>query len=69
MRVGIFGSKYQVEKQSQIKRLFEKLISQEADVYKRQGYASDAGRTLVDTVPFRRLFCPLLCDLAATLPF
>lgn len=33
MRVGIFGSKYQVEKQSQIKRLFEKLISQEAEIY------------------------------------
>lgn len=33
MKVGIFGSEYQVEKQSQIKRLFEKLISQEAEIY------------------------------------
>lgn len=33
MKVGIFGSEYQVEKQSQIKRLFEKLRSQEAEVY------------------------------------
>lgn len=33
MKVGVFGSEYQVEKQSQIRRLFEKLISQEAEIY------------------------------------
>lgn len=33
MKVGVFGSEYQVEKQSIIRRLFEKLRSQEAEVY------------------------------------
>lgn len=33
MRVGIFGSEYQIEKQSVIKRLFEKLHAQEAKIY------------------------------------
>lgn len=33
MKVGIFGSEYQIEKQSIIKRLFEKLRSQEAEVF------------------------------------
>lgn len=33
MRVGVFGSEYQEEKQSVIKRLFEKLHAQEAEVY------------------------------------
>lgn len=33
MKVGVFGSEYQVEKQNQIKRLFEKLRSQEAEIY------------------------------------
>lgn len=33
MKVGIFGSQYQVEKQSLIRRLFEKLYTLEAEVY------------------------------------
>lgn len=33
MKVGVFGSEYQAEKQSVIKRLFEKLRSQEVEVY------------------------------------
>ncbi len=33
MRVGIFGSEYQVERQSLIKRLFEELRIREAEVY------------------------------------
>lgn len=33
MKVGVFGSEYQQEKQNIIKRLFEKLRSQEAEVY------------------------------------
>lgn len=33
MKVGVFGSEYQVEKQNIIKRLFEKLRSQEAEIY------------------------------------
>lgn len=33
MKVGVFGSEYQVEKQSIIKRLFEKLHAQEAEIY------------------------------------
>lgn len=33
MKVGVFGSEYQQEKQNIIKRLFEKLHSQEAEVY------------------------------------
>ena len=33
MKVGIFGSEYQIERQNLIKRLFEKLREQEADIY------------------------------------
>ena len=33
MKVGIFGSEYQVERQSLLKRLFDKLRSQEAEIY------------------------------------
>lgn len=33
MKVGVFGSEYQIEKQNQIKRLFEKLISLESIIY------------------------------------
>lgn len=33
MKVGIFGSAHQIEKQSQIKRLFEKLRELEAEIY------------------------------------
>lgn len=33
MKVGVFGSAYQVEKQNQIKRLFEKLRELDAEVY------------------------------------
>lgn len=33
MKVGVFGSEYQAEKQSVIRRLFEKLRAQEAEVY------------------------------------
>lgn len=33
MKVGIFGSEHQLDKQSVIKRLFEKLHSQEAEIY------------------------------------
>lgn len=33
MKVGIFGSEYQMEKQNIIKRLFEKLRFQEAEIY------------------------------------
>lgn len=33
MKVGIFGSEYQLEKQNLLKRLFAKLRSQEADIY------------------------------------
>lgn len=33
MRVGVFGSEYQVERQSLIKRLFEKLHTLEAEIY------------------------------------
>lgn len=33
MKVGVFGSEYQAEKQSVIKRMFEKLRSQEVEVY------------------------------------
>lgn len=33
MKVGVFGSEYQMEKQNIIKRLFEKLRSQEAEIY------------------------------------
>lgn len=33
MRVGVFGSEYQVERQSLIKRLFEKLHALEAEIY------------------------------------
>lgn len=33
MKVGVFGSEYQREKQNIIKRLFEKLRSQEAEIY------------------------------------
>lgn len=33
MKVGVFGSEYQAEKQSQIKRLFEKLIALESEIY------------------------------------
>ena len=32
MKVGIFGSEYQIERQNLIKRLFEKLREQEADI-------------------------------------
>lgn len=31
MKVGVFGSEYQAEKQSVIKRMFEKLRSQEVE--------------------------------------
>ena len=33
MKVGVFGSEYQEEKQNVIKRLFEKLIEKEAEIY------------------------------------
>ncbi|RHJ83029.1 NAD kinase [Parabacteroides sp. AM08-6] len=33
MKVGVFGSEYQADKQSIIKRLFEKLREQEAEIY------------------------------------
>lgn len=33
MKVGVFGSEYQMEKQNIIKRLFDKLRSQEAEIY------------------------------------
>ena len=33
MKVGIFGSKYQIERQNLIKRLFEKLSEREAEIY------------------------------------
>lgn len=33
MKIGIFGSKNQIEKQNLIKRLFDKLISREAEIY------------------------------------
>lgn len=33
MKVGVFGSEYQVDKRSVLKRLFEKLRSQEAEIY------------------------------------
>lgn len=33
MKVGVFGSEYQIEKQNQIKRLFEKLLSLESIIY------------------------------------
>ena len=33
MKVGIFGSEYQIERQNLIKRLFKKLREQEADIY------------------------------------
>ncbi|WP_280749962.1 MULTISPECIES: NAD kinase [unclassified Parabacteroides] len=38
MKVGIFGSHYLLEKQSLIKRLFEKLRQLEADVYVDEGF-------------------------------
>lgn len=61
MRVGIFGSQYQVEKQSLIRRLFEKLSLLEAEVYvdtnfytflsDQLGYAPVVKGTLTETEP------------------
>lgn len=40
MKIGIFGSKHQIEKQSIIRRVFTKLTSLETDVYVDSGFAS-----------------------------
>ena len=58
MKVGVFGSEYQVEKQSQIKRLFEKLRSQEAEVY----VDSQFYYFLTDVLNFEPVVAGLLTD-------
>lgn len=40
MRVGIFGSEYQIERQNLIRRLFDKLHSLEAEVYVERNFFS-----------------------------
>lgn len=58
MKVGIFGSEYQVEKQSQIKRLFEKLRLQEVEVYVDCNFYN----FLTDVLNFEPAIAGLLTD-------
>ena len=39
MKIGIFGSEYQIEKQSVIKRVFNKLAERGAEVYVDASFA------------------------------
>lgn len=58
MKVGIFGSEYQAEKQNQIKRLFEKLISLESEIYVEAHFYS----FLTDVLNYEPQIAGLLTD-------
>lgn len=58
MKVGIFGSEYQAEKQNQIKRLFEKLISLESEIYVEAHFYS----FLTDILNYEPQIAGLLTD-------
>ncbi len=51
MKIGIFGSEYQEEKQSQIRRLFEKLTSFGATVYVDASFHASLSATIPDLPP------------------